>query len=129
MHAWSEGEGPAAQFQAALQEDRFLIQRCAACERHVFHPRMLCPHCGERELAWVEASGLGTVHAVTVVGRPEAKGGPYNVVLVDLAEGVRMMSRVDGPPPEAVAIGLPVQAAVVEEEGRRLVVFRPREAG
>jgi uncharacterized OB-fold protein len=49
----------------------------------------------------------------------------YNVVVVDLAEGPRMMSRVDGIAPEDVKIGMPVQARVITEDGQALVVFHP----
>ena len=50
----------------------------------------------------------GVVHATTVV-RPRGEE-PYNVCLVDLDEGVRVMGRVEGLAPEDVTIGLRVQA-------------------
>jgi uncharacterized OB-fold protein len=56
----------------------------------------------------VTSAGAGVVYATTVVHRPEEE--PYNVCLVDLDEGVRVMGRVDGPAPEHVAIGLRVHA-------------------
>jgi uncharacterized OB-fold protein len=56
----------------------------------------------------VTSAGAGVVYATTVVHRPDEE--PYNVCLVDLDEGVRVMGRVDGPTPEQVAIGLRVQA-------------------
>jgi uncharacterized protein len=104
--------GVQAQHQAALDEGRFLIQRCEACARHVYFPRESCPHCGADRLAWVQPRGLGTVHAVTTVRRKADSGGDYNVSLVDLDEGVRLMSRVEGVAPADVAIGLRVQARV-----------------
>ena len=115
--------GIQAQHQAALDEGRFLIQRCAACARHVYFPRELCPHCGAHDLAWVETSGGGTVHAVTTVRRKADAGGDLNVSLVDLDEGVRMMSRVEGVAPAEVRIGQRVRARVAQAGGRGLVVF------
>jgi hypothetical protein len=50
----------------------------------------------------------GVVYATTVVHRPEE--APYNVCLVDLDDGVRVMGRVDGLAPQDVKIGLRVQA-------------------
>ena len=50
---------------------------------------------------------------------------PYTLVLVDLDEGVRLMSRVEGLAPEAVTVGLRVRARVVVKDGRGLVVFDP----
>ena len=66
--------------------------------------------------------------AVTTLYRKPEQGGHYHVCLVDLDEGVRLMSRVDGLAPEAVTIGLRVRARVVVNEGRGLVVFDPEVA-
>ena len=117
----SPPSGPEKRFFDALGAGRFEIQRCAACARHVFYPRVLCPHCGWDRLDWVAPNGRGTVYSTTVVRRKPADGGDYNVCLVDLAEGVRMMSRVVSVPPEAVKIGMPVKARVAEG----LVEFTP----
>ena len=104
--------GIQAQHQAALDDGRFLIQRCEACARHVYFPRELCPHCGEGRLEWVEPQGIGTVHAVTTVRRKSDAGGDLNVSLIDLDEGVRLMSRVEGVAPSDVKIGQRVRARV-----------------
>lgn len=117
--------GVLAQHQQALNEGRFLLQRCGACSRAVYFPRELCPHCGSTALQWQAPSGLGTVHAVTTVKRRPDDGGDLNVCLVELDEGVRLMSRVEGLPPAQVAIGLRVKARVQLEGGRGLVVFDP----
>ena len=51
------------------------------------------------------------------------------MALIDLDEGVRMMSRVEGVPPESVQIGQRVHAYVGSKDGRGLVLFAPlREA-
>lgn len=113
--------GPEKRYLDALSAGRFEIQKCAACAKHVFYPRVLCPHCGAGELAWVAASGRGTVYSTTVVRRKPADGGDYNVCLVDLAEGVRMMSRVVSIPPQDVKIGMAVKARIAEG----LVEFTP----
>lgn len=115
--------GPEAQWRSALDEGRFLIQRRVTDGRAVFPPRIVAPGDGG-ELEWVEASGLGTVYSVTVIGRrpPEAD---YGVVLVDLDEGARMMSRVDGVDPGEIAIGMRVSARIAREDGKALIVFDP----
>ena len=117
--------GIQARHQQALDEGRFLIQRCAACSRHVYFPRELCPHCGALAPALVAPSGSGTVAAVTTLHRKPELGGNYHVCLVDLDEGVRLMSRVEGLAPAAVMIGLRVQARVQLTAGKGLVVFDP----
>ena len=56
--------------------------------------------------------------------RKAEAGGDYNVALVDLAEGPRLMSRVDGVPPEQVRIGMAVQARVIDDPAQgKLLVF------
>jgi uncharacterized OB-fold protein len=115
--------GVLARHLAALNEGRFLIQRCNGCERAVYFPREWCPHCGHAELAWVEPSGTGTVYAVTTVRRKAEAGGDYNVSLIELDEGVRLMSRVEGVPSGDVRIGQRVRARVLQQAGQGLVVF------
>lgn len=107
-----DARGVQAQYESALEQGRFLIQRCEACAKHVHFPRESCPHCGSERLAWVAPRGTGTVHAVTTVRRKPDAGGDVNVSLVDLDEGVRLMSRVEGVPPSDVKIGQRVRARV-----------------
>lgn len=119
------GLGPDALFEALLAEGRFMIQRSRSTGAHVFYPRAIAPGTGADDLEWVEASGRGTVYATTVVRQRPDKGGDYNVVLVDLEEGPRMMSRVVGLAPDAVAIGMAVVAEVGDISGKPAVLFRP----
>lgn len=121
--AVSHGSGVQATHQAALDQGRLLIQHCADCGKHVYFPRESCPHCGSDELAWVAPCGFGTVYAVTTVRRKAEAGGDYNVSLVDLDEGVRLMSRVENVNPLELKIGQRVQARVQVTEGRGLVLF------
>jgi uncharacterized OB-fold protein len=122
------GTGVLARHQAALDAGRFLIQRCGACQRAVYFPRALCPHCGAEEPALVTPAGTGAVYAVTTVRRKPEAGGDYNVCIVELDEGVRLMSRVEGMPPADVRIGLRVRARVVVPPGGcGMVVFDPMQ--
>ena len=117
--------GPERTFFDGLRAGRFNIQQCLGCRRHVFYPRALCPGCGSRELEWVKASGGATVHSTTVVRRKSEAGGDYNIALVDLAEGPRMMSRVEGIPPDQVRIGLRVEARIRAEGESNIIIFVP----
>ena len=76
----------------------------------VFYPRVICPFTGSENLEWRISKGLGTVHATTVVH--PAQGEPYNVCLIDVDEGFRLMSRVEDMDPMAVKIGLRVRFRV-----------------
>ena len=119
--------GPQKQYFDSLAAGSFRIQRCDACSHHVFYPRVQCPRCASDRLAWVEPSGLGTVYSTTVFRRKPADGGDQQIALVDLDEGVRMMSRVEKVDPAAVRIGMRVKARIAQQDGAPLIVFDPVE--
>ena len=120
-------KGPEAEFQEFLAAGRFMMQRCPASGRHEFYPRIAEPASGDMNMEWVEASGFGSVYSVTVV-RPKPPAVPYVVALIDLAEGPRMMSTVEGIAPEAVRIGMRVRARIAQRDGQNLIVFEPDSA-
>lgn len=117
--------GPDAQYLAHLKAGSLHIQQCEDCGQFIFYPRVLCPHCGGTDLAWRQASGRGTVYATTVIRRRPEQGPPYNLCLVDLEEGVRLTSRVEGLAPEDVDVGMAVTARISEQDGEPIVVFDP----
>ena len=114
---------PDTEYAAFLREGRFMIQRSASSGRHVFPPRVAEPGTGARDLEWVPASGTGTVHSITEISqRPPAAN--TNVVLVDLDEGPRIISRVEGAFGATLpAIGARVKARIVSNDKGPFVVF------
>jgi uncharacterized OB-fold protein len=94
------GESPAGGYRRHLASGVLGFQRCAGCKAAIFYPRVICPFCGRPDPAWETSSGHGVVYATTAVYRRE--GDPYNGFLVDLEEGFRIMSRVEGAPAEDV---------------------------
>ncbi len=119
---------PERDYQRHLEEGRFMLQRSRSSGRFVYYPRVAEPRTGATDLEWVEVSGLGTVYATSVM-RQRDPAANYNVALIDLAEGVRMMSRVEGVPPDQVRIGMAVRARIAREADGALVVFDPVEGG
>ena len=115
---------PEKEYFEHLAAGRFMIQRSRSTGGHVFYPRVAEPGTGATDLEWVAASGRGTVYSTTVI-RQKPPMPNYNLALIDLAEGPRMMSRVDGIAPEAVTIGMPVKARVINESEQPLLVFEP----
>ncbi len=103
---------------AFLREGRFMIQRSRSTGRHVFYARVAVPGSGETDLDWVPASGGGTVYAITV---NRTRDGSYNIALIDLDEGPRMMSRIEGL--ETVPLGTRVQARIAQIGDDPAVVF------
>jgi uncharacterized protein len=114
----SETIGPEARFKAYLAEGRFMIQRSRSTGEYVFYPRVAAPGSGETDLEWVPASGDGTVYSITV---NRTRDGNYNIALVDLAEGPRLMSRIEGV--NTAPIGARVKARIALLEGEPAVVF------
>jgi uncharacterized protein len=125
----SPASGIQARHLAELDAGRFLIQHCGSCGRHIYFPREVCPHCGSDALSLVPPKGTGTVYAVTTVRRKADAGGDYNVSLIDLDEGVRLMSRVDNLNPDTVKIGQRVTARVSVSDGKGIVLFDALEGG
>jgi len=123
------GPGPVQVYLHALTEGRFIIQQCKDCGKHIFYPRVMCNYCGSADLKWVEPSGRGVVYSTSVVRQKPDKGGDYNVALIELEEGPRMMSRVQDLDPAKVRIGMPVSAHIGLIDGQHAVVFYNKEQG
>lgn len=112
--------GPQATYESFLAQGRFMIQRSLGTGEYVFYPKVMSPS-GAVDLEWVEASGGGTVYAITVNRKRE---GSYNIALVDLDEGPRMMATIVGR--ETLPIGARVRARVEGGQSPR-VVFEAEE--
>ena len=119
-----------AGFWEGVARHVLLIQRCDACETLRFPWLPGCNACGSDAWSTVEASGSGTVHSYVVMHHPPSPGFemPYAVALVELAEGVRMISNVTGVPHDQVRVGMPVELEFLcVEDEYELPVFRARE--
>ncbi|MEU8958815.1 bifunctional MaoC family dehydratase N-terminal/OB-fold nucleic acid binding domain-containing protein [Streptomyces sp. NPDC048518] len=100
-----------AGFWAGVAEHRLLIQRCTGCGDLRFPWLPGCNACGSPEWDTVEASGEGTVYSYVVMHHPPfpAFDPPYAVGLIELAEGVRIVSNVIGVPYDKVRVGMAVR--------------------
>lgn len=118
-------------FWEACGRHELVVQRCAECGRLRHPPRAVCPACLSSAVEWRRASGLGTVYSVTVTHQNHAPGFrgrlPYVLAVVELDEGVRVMTNVVGCEPDAVRIGMPVEVEWDDvSPAVSLPVFRPR---
>ncbi len=98
-------------------EGRLVVQRCTSCDVYQFYPRALCASCaGETE--WVDASGRGTLYTFTVIrqNRSEAFAAlsPYAVGIVELEEGVRMMSNIVECDVEELEVGMALEVLILK---------------
>jgi len=106
------------EFWEGCRKKELLIQFCPKCGNHQFYPRIHCTQCMCREVEWVKSSGIGHVSSYTIVHRAISKAYaeevPYVVALIELDEGVTMMSNIIGCLPQDVTIGMKVK--VIFEE-------------
>ncbi|GGV49301.1 DNA-binding protein [Streptomyces longisporoflavus] len=116
-----------AGFWEGVARHQLLVQRCGGCRALRFPWLPGCNACGSLEWDTVEASGEGTVYSYVVMHHPPfpAFDPPYAVGLVELAEGVRMVSNVVGVPGDKVRIGQPVRLEFRQVDAElELPVFR-----
>ncbi|MEU6143394.1 OB-fold domain-containing protein [Streptomyces sp. NPDC047081] len=119
-----------AGFWEGVEQHRLLIQRCTSCTTLRFPWLPGCNACGALDWDTLEASGEGTVYSYVVMHHPPfpAFAPPYAVALIELAEGVRMISNVIGTPCDKVRIGLPVHLEFQSYDDELVLpVFRARE--
>ena len=100
-------------FWKGCAEERLVVPRCGQCRRFHFYPRRFCPHCDARDIEWREASGDGTVYSFAVVQKPIEKAFsslvPYVIAIVELEEGIRMLSHVVDVDPAGMQCGMRVR--------------------
>jgi uncharacterized OB-fold protein len=117
-------------FWANLREHRLTAQRCKGCGKFfTFPPQGSCPHCLSSDYDWVALSGKGRVYSFVTYHRawhPAYQDKiPYNVSLIDLDGGPRLVSNVVGCKHDEVKVGMPVEIVYDDREEYTLPQFRP----
>jgi uncharacterized protein len=125
-------EPETAPFWDALRSERLLLGRCLTCKRVHYYPRPMCPHCWSEDVDLVPAQGSGTLYTWSTVYMndlpPFDTQLPYVAAQVDLAEGVRITTKIVEAAPHSLQIGMPVVLAFepISDEVT-IPVFRPAE--
>jgi uncharacterized OB-fold protein len=122
--------GLAAEWYAHLARGELRFQRCTGCGRWRHPPRHLCADCGADAWEWAGASGRGTLFSWTVTHQAMhpafADALPYAIIVVELEEGVRVVSGVRGLAPSGLRLGLPLRAEIDQiDDAIGLVYFQP----
>lgn len=109
---------------------KLCFQRCDGCNRWRHVPRIMCAHCGSDQWEWQESSGRGHVFSWTVCHQAMHPGFadevPYAVAVIELDEGVRMVSGIRGIDPGDLELDLPVRVTFVAvDDGVSLPYFEP----
>lgn len=121
-------------FWEGTKEGKFLIQTCKDCDVKIFYPRRFCPECWSRDLGWIKAKGTGKIYSYTITyyGAEEkfSDDYPYVLALVDLDEGIRLLTNIVECDPEEVKINMDVEVVFKDiSEEFSLPLFRPRSNG
>jgi uncharacterized OB-fold protein len=117
-------------FWEAAREARLVAQQCRDCGRLRHPPRPMCPACHSLQWQVVDLAGTGVVYSYSILHHPQHPFFSYPViaVLVNLDEGVRILSNLVGVEPSGPFIGMAVEVAYEPTTDDMLVpVFRPRE--
>lgn len=115
MSATDLPDAAARTFFANLGERRLTTTRCRSCGTLAYPPRVWCHVCLSDDLEWVALSGRGTLVAFSTQETGIRFRAPDVLGLVDLEEGVRLLSRIAAPL-DALEIGGPVLLDFVEVE-------------
>ena len=117
-------------FWDGLKEHKFLLRHCNACGRDHYYPRPFCPTCWSDDLSWKPASGRGRLYTYSIVHvndlPPFNERVPYVAAIVELDEGPRVMTNVEGVPFDELRADMPVTVdfkAISDDV--TIAVFRP----
>ncbi|BCO34314.1 hypothetical protein BMW24_017390 [Mycobacterium heckeshornense] len=128
-------DAASAPYWAAAREGRLLITECGSCAKVHHYPRPFCPYCWSDNVHPVRASGRGTLYTYSTVYvndlPPFRDRLPYVAAIVELAEGPKLMTMIEGPSPEQLQIGMKVTACFRpvddDPDSAYLIVFTPTE--
>jgi uncharacterized OB-fold protein len=98
-------------FWEGVKRQELVFQRCQGCGDWRHPPRPMCPKCRSLEKEWVPCKGRGRIHSWVTYQEAPHPGfqAPYSVVLVELEEGMRLVSNMVDVRPEEIRIGMPVE--------------------
>jgi uncharacterized protein len=119
------------EFWEAANEGRLVTQRCRNCGRLNHPPRPMCPRCHSLDHEAIDLAGQGTVYSFSILHYPQFPMFTYPViaVLVDLDEGVRILSRLIDIEPAEVRIDMPVQVQFIPTQDDMMIPVFVRRDG
>lgn len=125
-------QGLSKEFYGWCKEHELRFQRCTQCGTWRHLPREMCAECGSSSWEWAKSSGRGSVFTWTVAARAMHPAfqddAPYAPVVIEMDEGVRLLSGVVDCPPDELEIGMPVEV-VFDDVTPELTLPKFRRAG
>jgi uncharacterized OB-fold protein len=120
------------EFWDGCREGKFLLRHCNTCGRDEYYPRPFCATCWSNDVSWKEASGRATLYTYSIVHvndlPPFNERVPYVAAIVELDEGPRVMTNVEGVEFDALRIGMPLAVDFRPiSDDVTIPVFRPTD--
>jgi uncharacterized protein len=100
-------------FWEGCKNEQLLIPKCSDCEQYHFYPRILCPNCWSENIQFEHVSGQGILYSYTTI-YPKPPAQPYIVALIELDEGVRLMSNLLNESKRALQVGQKVHVTFTQ---------------
>ncbi len=119
-------------FFEGARRGELMIQRCTACQAYLAPGSHVCTECMSSAIEWARASGRGTLHTFGIMHQRYHPGFadvlPYNIAVVELAEGPRINTNIVGIPNDRLRVNMPVEVTFEQvDEEVTLPKFRPVE--
>ena len=110
-------DGLTREFYDFCKKEDLHFQKCTACGTFRHIPREMCAECNSFEWDWVRSSGKGQIYSWVVVNRalhpafydPSADAVPMAPVVVEMEEGVRLLSNMIDCPHDQLEMDMPVE--------------------
>lgn len=127
----TEPSALSSEFWKAAADHRLVLPCCNQTGKYFFPPERCVPGTDNTEWSYAESSGRGQVYTYSVVYRPVSPDfdAPYILAVIDIDEGVAMLTNVVDCPPEEMRVGMPVEVTFLDVDGGSLPVFRPATEG
>jgi len=123
------GDGLNGEFYGHAANHELRFQRCDECGTWRHMPRYTCAACGSAKWHWALSSGRGKLYSWTITHRSFHPGFdedvPYGVAVIEMDEGIRIVSQIESLAPSDYQIGLPVKVAFIRRGDFVLPVFVP----
>ncbi len=102
-----------AEYWKAARRHELVFQKCGSCGQVIYFPRIICHRCLSGDLEWIRSSGQGIVYSYTIIHQASHESFvsdvPYVYAIIELREGIRMISNIININPMLVKIGMKVK--------------------
>lgn len=98
-------------FWEGIERQELIFQKCGDCGALRHPPQPVCSKCRSLNVAWEPSSGKGKIHSMVTYHESPHPGlkAPYSVVLIEMEDGVNMVSNMVDIQPKDIKIGMQVE--------------------